>query len=328
MSYKIGDKDGKILLELDYDSHATASRIAKKCGLPKHVVRYRMSEMERKGVIRKYYAVVDMCCLGYSNFRVYWKFMDAPPDLLEEISAYLSGIKSLWWAARVSPTYDIVCAGWTKNLDEVYSFLLDFKKKFGKNIRHEKFSFYTYMKHYPKRYLCKKAPMRDTPVPYFGRNKNVAIDAKDYKILKLLSENSRITARKISQTIKLAETSVRARIKRLESEGIIAGYKVLIDYEMIDMLYFWVHCELKNHKNIDAIEKAIAENPNVVYLDRTVGGSDLDFGVQYSSPRFLDAYLETLEKMFPDDVRGIEYLAVLKNLRLNYLPETSFSTKP
>jgi Lrp/AsnC family leucine-responsive transcriptional regulator len=324
MDYKIDKKDKAILFELDRNARSNISRISKRCRLPKHVVRYRMAEMERRQIIRNYYTVVDLTCLGYSNFRVYWKFMDAPPDTMEEISKYLANINMLWWVARVSSTYDIVCAGWAKNALEVHKFLLGFKKLFRKNIKRESIAFYAYMKHFPKRYLAEKisGPLE---IPYFGKNELASIDHNDLKILCLTSQNARMGVTRISKSMRLAETAVRERIKKLQEEGVIAGYKVLLDYEKMGMLYFWVHCELRNYKKIDQIEKAISENWNVVYFDRAIGGSDLEFGVQYGNPRELEAYLEELEKTFPDDIREIEYLTVLKNIRLNYLPDLNLT---
>jgi DNA-binding Lrp family transcriptional regulator len=133
--------------------------------------------------------------------------------------------------------------------------------------------------------------------------------------------NARISTSKLAREVGLAETAVRVRIKRLEKEGAIACYRVLIDYSQLGLLYFWVHCDLKEHKNIDKIEKAVCESPNTVYSDRAVGGNDLEFGMIYENPRQLEAYFDKVKSTFPSDIREIEYVTVLENIKVRYLPE-------
>jgi Lrp/AsnC family leucine-responsive transcriptional regulator len=220
----------------------------------------------------------------------------------------------------VSPEYDVVCAGWAKGVNEVYAFLHKFKLKFGKCVKSEQVAFYTYMKHFTKRWLDAQERKEAEP-PRFGKTEKAGIDQKDWKILGLLSENARARTVDIAGKVGLAETAVRARMRKMEAAGVLAGYKVLLDYEKLGMLYFWVHCGLRNHGAIDAIERAVGENRNVVYIDRAVGGSDLEFGVQYAGTRELERYIEELRAAFPEAIREIEYLTVLKNIRLKYLPE-------
>jgi DNA-binding Lrp family transcriptional regulator len=61
------------------------------------------------------------------------------------------------------------------------------------------------------------------------KNKTIALDITDYKILQALQEDSRQTYTAIGERLGIAHSTVYDRIKRLEQHGIIQKYTALID---------------------------------------------------------------------------------------------------
>ncbi|HID47217.1 MAG TPA: Lrp/AsnC family transcriptional regulator [Methanothermococcus okinawensis] len=55
------------------------------------------------------------------------------------------------------------------------------------------------------------------------------MDEKDMKILEILRRDGRKSYTEIAKILDTSESSVRKRIKRMEEEGIIKGYRVEID---------------------------------------------------------------------------------------------------
>lgn len=53
-------------------------------------------------------------------------------------------------------------------------------------------------------------------------------DRTDKRILALLERNARMTAAAIGREIGLSRTAVQDRITRMESEGVIAGYRIAV----------------------------------------------------------------------------------------------------
>lgn len=54
-------------------------------------------------------------------------------------------------------------------------------------------------------------------------------DAVDIKIVGELSRDGRATLARLSETVGLSVSAVQARLKRLEVDGTIAGYRALVD---------------------------------------------------------------------------------------------------
>ena len=54
------------------------------------------------------------------------------------------------------------------------------------------------------------------------------MDELDHKIVQLLAENARMPVKDIAQHVSLTSPAVSSRIHRLEQEGVIAGYTVVL----------------------------------------------------------------------------------------------------
>lgn len=54
------------------------------------------------------------------------------------------------------------------------------------------------------------------------------------KLLKLLNRDSRTSVKDLSAMLGLSEDEVRAEIAEMENEGIVRGYKAVIDWERLD----------------------------------------------------------------------------------------------
>ena len=59
------------------------------------------------------------------------------------------------------------------------------------------------------------------------------LDEIDKKIIKVLQDDARTSLRKISELVKVSLGTVSNRVKRMESNGVIKGYSVILDPDQI-----------------------------------------------------------------------------------------------
>lgn len=57
------------------------------------------------------------------------------------------------------------------------------------------------------------------------------MDEKDEMILQVLERNAKLSSRAVASKVGLPISTVHRRIRKLEQDGVIKGYKALIDYE-------------------------------------------------------------------------------------------------
>ena len=58
---------------------------------------------------------------------------------------------------------------------------------------------------------------------------NTKVDHHDRKILELLQQDARVSHAEIGRRVHLSQPAVSERIKRLEAQGVIAGYRAWVD---------------------------------------------------------------------------------------------------
>jgi len=69
-------KDKKILYYLDFDSRQTLSQLAKKVGLSKQVIDYRIKSLVKRKIISQFYTVINISKMGYGQYKFYFKFQN------------------------------------------------------------------------------------------------------------------------------------------------------------------------------------------------------------------------------------------------------------
>lgn len=60
------------------------------------------------------------------------------------------------------------------------------------------------------------------------------MDRTDYKILNLLQEDCRMTLRAVGEQVGLTPPAVAERIRKLEEEGVVDGYRIHVDRTRLD----------------------------------------------------------------------------------------------
>jgi len=100
------------------------------------------------------------------------------------------------------------------------------------------------------------------------------MDSKDLRILELLSENARISKLRIAEELGVTEAAVRKRIKRLEEEGVILGYRTIINYRKLGMAYSITGVEVEPDAILDVI-RALRSMDSVRSIFLTSGDHDL-----------------------------------------------------
>lgn len=103
------------------------------------------------------------------------------------------------------------------------------------------------------------------------------LDKTDIQILALLQQNARLTNKEIANSIHKSVTPVYERIKRLEREGYIKGYKALLERNKIGRTLLAItNVQLKEHAQemLQIFETQITQFPEVMECYNMTGVYD------------------------------------------------------
>lgn len=107
------------------------------------------------------------------------------------------------------------------------------------------------------------------------------------KLLKLLNQNARLSAEELAVMTGQSEAEIHEEISKMESEGLIRGYKTVVDWERIDSTAVSAIIELKVTPKaglgFEEVAMKVSKYPQVEAVYLMSGGYDLSVMVKGKS---------------------------------------------
>jgi DNA-binding Lrp family transcriptional regulator len=138
----------------------------------------------------------------------------------------------------------------------------------------------------------------------------VQLDATNLRLLELLQEDARRTIIDLARSVDRAESTVRERIAALEREGLLQGYRALVDPEKVGFRVRAVVRAGCDRRNLADVAKRIAAIPQVVRADLTSGAKPVVIEVMAENLARLEQVLE--ERIAPLELQDPEVEVVLR----------------
>jgi len=321
---KIDLKDRKILYELDLDCRQSNSQIGKKVGLGRDVVAYRINNMEKEGLIKNYFSVIDTFKLGYNVFRIYINFQYLTSEIKKEIIKYFVDYKNSWVVVSEKGEIDLSVVVWVKNIFDFYTFwnkTLDIYEEY-----FEKYSISIYIQAnvYEKSYLISddNESKNDREIcKQICDQTKIEIDEIDYKLLNELSENARAPLVDLADKFNCSSQTINYRIKNLIKSGIIQAFRVNLDMSKLNLQVFKVDIYLKNHKMKNTIIEYLKSKSYVEFINFALGWSDIEPEFVVKNLEELMSILDEINSTFSGAIKKQSFFITEKLHKLSCLPK-------
>jgi len=322
---KMDLKDRKILYLLDLDSRQTLTQIGKKIGLSKSVVKYRIENLEKRGIIKSYYTVIDASKLGYSCFRFYVSFKNSTPEIEQEIINYFVKNNSTWWVCSLMGRYNLSVTIWVKNIRDFNTFWNNTLYKYHEYFDKQIISVYLQLFYYRHSFLLgKEFPKADRKkYEIEGCGEEVEIDTLDYKIIRKIASNARISLHELAEDLDTAASTINSRIRKLMKLGVIQGIRVLFDYMKLGYYLYKIDIGLRNYLKRMQIIDYIIMNPHLKFISKTAGYSDLELGFIVEDVTKIESIMHDLKLRFPNTIRDYTYFYESKIHKMRFISESN-----
>jgi len=320
MNQKLDAKDLKIISELDMDARQSIASIARKAGVSKETANYRIRQLQERGIIEGFYAIIDVSRIGFEIHRLVIRFQRMSPEIEKEMISYLKNDKSVGWIVSLHGNWDMAMLFWARNtleFKQVYDKLL---KKYGKYIQKRALSIVTRIRNYKNNYLYGTDDPEEKTIGDAG---NIRIDSVDLKILEMLSENSRMPSVEIAGRTGVAPNTVKNRISYLTRHGVIKGFRAKINHSLLGYRHYKVFLNLEDLSQKETVLRFLKPLPNVIYITEAIGESDLEFEAMFQKDEDLNHMLTTLRRECPGLIKDYEIILTYYEHRVNYLPYIS-----
>lgn len=319
MAIKLDLYDKRILFELDKDARMPTTKIAKLIKKSKQFVDYRIKKLEQEKVLLGYTTVIDYSKLGYTSIRVYFKFHNITPEQQKKLEEDLIQDKEVWWLVTVEGVWDVGYAMAVKNVLDFYNYWDKIMKKYRKFISKRSIVMYTHIKQYPKSYIIEKDNTSEGTL--VGASKEeVKISDLDKKLLKLISDKARLPLFEMASKLKTSHQVIRNHLRKLESLGIIQGYRALIDVSFLGYRYYKSYISLVKTDKLKDLESFCARHPNILNINRTIGGRDFEIELQAKSFEEFEMIMNEIRINFDDMIDEYEFVIAREEKKMTYFP--------
>ncbi len=322
MTTKIDLKDKKILSEIEENCRIPLTKLAKKVGLSRDGIKYRIKNYEKNGIIQGYRTQVDLTRLGYKANHLFIKLSNPAIAIEKEIIRKLKDLNFVRTIIKFNDNYDLEVAFVSQDifdLDEKITKIITICKNHIQDYEILTLSKTFVSRTFPESFLKKKMIIEN-------KNMNYKIDKKDIEILKLIGNDAQIPLYEIADKIKLSPDAVSYRIKNLVKSGVIQRF--VPDIDLCKLNYLWYVVLL----NIPALDKRKEEklngfflnDKNTVWATKAIGKFNVLAYFFVTDIKDLHETLIKLRSLFPSEINNYESLVVYKKYKYTYFPKGLF----
>ena len=214
-------KDLKILAELDKNARESNNQIGKKVGLSKEVVKYRIDNLIKQGIIIRFHTVIDYFKLGIVKYKLYLR-LNADKEKIDEIANYFFKHKNTEWVATCTGRWDLIIGFLVHNVNEFDDEVMTLMNKYSRFIQEKAVTATLYLAHHEREFLKKNKEISKA-VYHTSKDKQEKIDKIDDEILKIIANNARIPLVDIAEKLRKTPRIIQYHLRELEKKGIIQG---------------------------------------------------------------------------------------------------------
>jgi Lrp/AsnC family leucine-responsive transcriptional regulator len=309
---RLDKKDYKILYQLDLNSRQSDAEIGRKVGLSREVVKYRIKNLIKKGVIERFYTIIDVAKLGLTSYKIYLQFQNLNKEKEKDIVNFFLNHPNFEWLGSCSGRWDMIIGIWAENIHQFNRIFMEFSDKYGQYIMNQAFTTTLGVLHYRKEYLINKK-IATVPMVYFGGEpKKEKLDKIDTEILKVLANNARMPLVEIAEKVKTSPRVVGYRIKELQRKGVIQAFRVTINLNKLNYMFIKVFFYLQNITD-EKLKKFISycgSNPNIGWVILCVGPWNIEIEFEIENLEKFHEVMKNIREEFGGFIRGVESVII------------------
>ena len=290
---KIIEKDKKLLSKLYKDGRASHKQLGKAMRASAETARYRLNRLKEKNVLDSVIPIIDINSLGYTTYRIQIRYEPQKISRIKELKQECEEIDETSWIVDLSGDWDFVVLFQVKKISRFNEIYQNLTFNFGDVIREKKLTIVTRISHLAPTYLTE----RDGPTYETGlRKDSTDISEIQYDILEILLEDGRQKYSKIGKRLDVSISTVRYHVNELEDDGVVKGYKPVINAETLGYDHYKIVFELANPSQKQSVRHIFEKEDNITYITESLGTYDIECEGFYQSARDVISMIETIKE--------------------------------
>ncbi|HIG93787.1 TPA: Lrp/AsnC family transcriptional regulator [Candidatus Woesearchaeota archaeon] len=286
----------------------------------RNVVAYRIKKMEEAGILRGYFTEINNSVLGFTGYRVFFKFSNYNPEAEQKVVQQLLKDARVAWCFSVSGKWDLDIIYWCKSRFEFYELLQSLQQEFSSIIAGTEVSQVVDIYHYPKSYLV-DAKRQVTLKKKLGHSTYELNDLQK-RLLHIISTEARKDIIQISKELDASINTTKKYLAELQKQGIILSFRPFIDINALGYNYFKLHLYLQGYTEAEkkSLISYLEYDSNVVYLDFYINGADIEIEYHVRDQQEMNLKFAALREKFGKFIKDYFIIKFEREHVVRYLP--------
>ncbi|HAB53940.1 MAG TPA: hypothetical protein DCE80_17480 [Ignavibacteriales bacterium] len=343
---KIDLKDRKIISALDMNARMPLTELAKKVGLSRQVVEYRIKRMKEEGVILGAKAVFDSAAVNYKWYRTAFRMLNVKKEDKLSFIEYLKNHPFVFWLGEVGGNWDIVVNFICEDNFKFNALFEEITNKYGKLICDYEILIYINVYDMERSYILtannteknvtnkdvnktvNQSGMSETGIrkEFFHEmklNKDFFLDPLDKEIIKHINKDANISNIELGQKLNVTGNTIKNRIDEMKKAKLLLGFRLFVNPSSLGfsshMLFLGVNnISIEKEKELVSYLKAI---PDITFIVKHIGKWRIGMEIETKSElKFYELFVD-IRGRFSDIITGFESFPLFKDHVVNYFPE-------
>ncbi len=326
---QIDQKDKRILHLLDMHAQLAPSDIAKSTPCSREIVEYRLKRLEKLGIISGAHAVFDLDLIGYRSYRLLLRLFYLQKQQKEQLFSYLKAHHHTWWVASIGGKWDIIINFFAKDAAQFNYIFEELVKHYGQYIQAYEILTYINIHDFPRKYIFQTKSnhtfsQKNKSVFFHAMrfNPHLSLDQTDIKIMTQLATNAQNSYTQIAADVGLTRNAIKMRIKSLEKEKLILGYRLSFHPSKFGRSSYLLLLNINNLKQ-DRERELITFaqfNPNIIFVVKHIGKYRITFECEVEHELHFHELLSQIRDRFNDILIDFDFFPIFYDHKINYFP--------
>lgn len=315
-NFIIDAKDLKIVQQLDLNPRISESKLGKLTRLSQQVVSYRIKRLKEEKIISQFGTIVNLMRLGYKQYQVLLELGNVKDSEKEELMNYLQNNHKIFWVALVGGKWDLFLIVHVRDYDEFDKLIDTLFDKFKKTIKDYESLFVIRQELYNHKFLHNTANVNLIKLKHKTYDDRIILDETDMKLLDIFRSNCRLSSLEIANKCSVSYKTIQNRIKNLEKNSVIAGYRVFmpskIGYNAFLVLISFQSYGREEEKRMINYSR---QNKFITQLWKTFGRWSIMLHVRSKTNEDLQDFIKSIKNEFPS-IGSYEIIPVFRAVSL------------
>lgn len=316
-------KDKKIIFELSKNARQSANAIARKVGVSKDVVTYKINNFLKQGIIRRFITIINTERLGFHRYEIFFGLKNIDEKKEKQIAEYLSKNPLSLWVRSSLGEWDMLSEFYTRDILDYEKTLREINNKLRENL--EKVDSSRVLVEYAFPLKCIGYDFNEPLIEAQSETNFIKaeVDLKDIKILRELSKDARVNVIDISRKTGINADTIIYRIKNLIKNKIILGFRTVMNESFLGLSRYKLLISLKeiDNKKYDSFLSFLNSIKASQYVKKCIGNWDFSLTLLCKDMDELRRIVFDIKNHLGDSLKEYKILLLFEEHKNNYFPE-------